>query len=372
MERQYWLAWSQISGVGPVLLKRIHQQLETLENAWQATPRALATVPGVGEKLIAQILQARAHLEPAQFLEEHLQANPCFWTPADADYPRLLWETPSPPPVLYYQGQVNSLENQGQIPAIALVGTRFPTEHGRRWTIKISRSLAQNGFTVVSGLAAGIDAEAHRSCLEAGGRTVAVLGTGLDLIYPPQHRSLFTEITAKGLLLTEYPRGTKPERGHFPARNRIIAGLCRAILVLEAPEQSGSLITARYGTEFNRDVYTLPNSPDVEEAKGCLRLIHKGAEIILDLDELLNSLGVLPPLDDGRQLSLLPPSPEPLPTLEPLSAQIYELVSLTPTALDTIIGNCGLATGTVSGILLELELLGLITQLPGLRYQRVQ
>jgi DNA processing protein len=368
-DRLYWLVWSQIPGLGPVLLKRIYQQFETLENAWKATPRALGTVNGLGEKLIAQILDSRSGLDPVEFYARHLAQNPQFWTPADPDYPRLLWETPSPPPVLYYQGAVNPLENQGAVPAIALVGTRFPTEHGRRWTIKISRSLAQHGFVVVSGLAAGIDGEAHRSCLAAGGRTWAVLGTGLDLIYPPQHRDLFQEITQKGLIITEYPRGTKPDRGNFPARNRIIAGLCRGILVLEAPTKSGSLITARYATEFNRDVYTLPNSPEVEEARGCLRLIHNGAEVIVDLDELLNNLGVLPPLDapQGEQLSLLPPAPD----LAPLTLQVYGAVTLEPLSFDSVVQRCGLDTGTVSGELLQLELLGLVTQLPGMRYQRV-
>ncbi|MEB3160018.1 MAG: DNA-processing protein DprA, partial [Synechocystis sp.] len=222
-ERAYWLAWSQIRGVGPVLLKRIAQQFELLENAWKATAIALGEVDGLGGKLIHQILEQRPTLDPAAFLDQHQQKNPHFWTPADADYPRLLWEIPSPPPVLYYLGQVNVAENQGQIPGIGIVGTRYPTEHGSRWTRKISQALAQSQFTVISGLAAGIDAIAHSGCLRGQGRTIAVLGTGLDIIYPPQNKALFEQIAAEGLILSEYPVGTRPDRGNFPARNRIIA-----------------------------------------------------------------------------------------------------------------------------------------------------
>ena len=372
-DRYYWLAWSQINGVGPVLLKRIQQHFETLENAWKASERALLQVNGLGSKLIANILIQRSQLNPQLLLEDHTRQNPHFWTPADTDYPRLLWEIPSPPPVLYYRGQVKVSENQGQIPGIGIVGTRFPTEHGKRWTKKISMGLAKSDFTVISGLAAGIDGQAHRSCLEAGGRTIAVLGTGLDLVYPPQHRQLFEEIAEKGLILSEYPVGTKPDRGNFPARNRIIAGLSRAILVMEAPEKSGSLITARYANEFCRDVYTLPNSPDVAEAKGCLTLIHNGAEVILSEETLLETLGAIPKLDIDPVLPLLDSlqSVESWPDLDPIPLKILQAVPRSPTPFDTIIQNTGLSTGEVSAGLLQLELMGLVSQIPGMRYQRL-
>ncbi|MEB3312234.1 MAG: DNA-processing protein DprA [Snowella sp.] len=370
-ERSYWLAWSKISGVGPVLLKRIYQHFDTLENAWKASPKALGEVNGLGGKLIQTILEQRNQINPDQLLEDHSQKNPQFWTPSDEAYPRLLWEIPSPPPVLYYKGQVNPQENLGVIPCIGIVGTRYPTEHGRRWTKKISINLAKSGFTVVSGLAAGIDGDAHTSCLEAGGRTIAVLGTGLDLIYPPQHRQLFDQIAEKGLILSEYPVGTRPDRGNFPARNRIIAGLSRAILVMEAPEKSGSLITASYANEFNRDVYTLPNSPDISQARGCLDLISRGSEIIVDPEKLLLTLGAIPNLDQSQQLSLLDqPQPAPLPDLDPVSLKIFQALSLDPVAFDVIVQNTGFTAAEVSGNLLQLELMGLVTQLPGMRYQR--
>jgi DNA processing protein len=369
-ERVYWFAWSQLNGVGPVLLKRIYHHFETLENAWKATPRALGEVQGLGAKLIQGIVEQRRTIDPEPALAAHLQKNPRFWTPADPEYPQLLWEIPSPPPLLYYQGQVNTLENQGQIPGIGIVGTRYPTEHGQRWTQNLSRTLAQHGFTIISGLAAGIDGIAHQSCLAAQGRTIAVLGTGLDLVYPSQHRQLLEQIVAEGLVVTEYPLGTKPDRGNFPARNRIIAGLSRAVLVLEAPEKSGSLITARYASDFNRDVYTLPNSPDVEEARGCLKLIHNGAEVIVSEQELLASLGAIPALDQPQQLSLLPTAEMPPPDLELALAQLLQAVPHQATLFDMIVAQSGQSAGDVSGGLLQLELLGLVTQLPGMRYQR--
>ena len=368
-ERAYWLAWSRLPGIGPTLLKRIQQHFSCLESAWTATAVELAAIEGLGRKSLAAIVERRSQLVPQQLLEEQCQKYPYFWTPTDPEYPRLLWEIPSPPPVLYYRGQPNLAENQGKIPLIGIVGTRYPTEHGRRWTRKISTALARQGFVVVSGLAAGIDGEAHRSCLEAGGRTLAVLGNGIDLVYPANHRQLSGEIQQQGLILSEYAPGTPPDRGNFPARNRIITGLSRAVLVVEAPEKSGALITAHYATEFGRDVLVLPNSPDVPEARGCLKLIHQGAEIIVDLEKLLEMLGGIPRLDESQ-----PPPKQAqssaTPALAPDLAKVFQVITATPTPFDAIVREAGLSPGEVSALLLQLELLDLVSQLPGMQYQR--
>jgi DNA processing protein len=277
--------------------------------------------------------------------------------------------------LLYYRGIVNSAENQGNPVAIAIVGTRYPTAHCKKWTQRIAQTLAQQGFTIVSGMAAGIDGIAHQACLGAGGRTVAVLGTGLDQIYPPNHRSLYEQIQQQGLILSEYPQGTPPDRSHFPARNRIIAGLARATLVLEAPEKSGSLITVRYANEFGRDVYTLPNSPDIEQSRGCLRLLQQGATPILTLDELLEQLGAIPQLDPQldppHQLSLLDSPTPALPQFPKEWQPIWQVISHEPLPFDAIIQATGQMAGDVSGILLQMELAGLICQLPGMRYQKM-
>ncbi len=379
-ERAYWLAWSQINGIGPILLQRLQQHFNTLAEAWMAKPVDLMRVDGFGRQTIETTLQAREKINPEEFIEKHLIKNPYFWTPADSDYPRLLLEIHSPPPVLYYRGNVDVKENQGITPTVAIVGTRSPSEYGRKWTRKFSAALAKNGFTVVSGLAAGIDTEAHTSCLEAGGRTLAVFGTGVDIVYPKPNERLCDRILQQGLAISEYPAGTQPNKTNFPRRNRIIAGLSRATIVIEAPHKSGALITAYQANEFCRDVYVLTARLDDERSFGCLELLSKGAHPILPSsdrllseDRLLEMLGALPKLDTAQQLSLFPANPtveKQVPSLEPELAIVLSAIESGSSSFDTIVEAAGLETGTVSSILLQLELLGLVSQLPGMRYQR--
>ncbi len=365
-ERKYWLAWSQISGVGSVTLQRIKKHFGSLEAAWQASQWELQQVSGVGNKNIQQILEQRTRLDPEKTLTEHLQDNPQFWTPADHDYPRLLLEIPSFPPALYYRGNIDPQEMQGNKPLIGIVGTRAPTEYGKRWTQKLTKALVTHGYCIVSGLAAGIDAIAHRSCLDAGGRTLAVLGTGLDITYPHSNRQLYASLVQQGALLTEYPVGRQPDRGNFPARNRIIAGLSRAVIVTEAPQKSGALITARYANEFGRDVYVLPGSLENPRAIGCLGLLNHGANVILSEEHLLEMLGTIP------QLDRLTETTAPLSDLEANLKEILRAIAPEPTPYDLIVQNVSQEANAVSAGLLQLELLGLISQAPGMRYQRLQ
>lgn len=379
-ERAYWLAWSQINGIGPILLQRLHQHFDSLAAAWTAKSVDLMRVDGFGKQIIETTLQERSKLNPEEFIEKHLIKNPYFWTPADSDYPRLLLEIPSPPPVLYYRGNVDVKENQGITPTVAIVGTRSPSEYGRKWTRKFSAALAKNGFTVVSGLAAGIDTEAHTACLEAGGRTFAVMGTGVDIVYPKTNERLCDRILQQGLAISEYPAGTQPNKTNFPRRNRIIAGLSRATIVIEAPHKSGALITAYQANEFCRDVYVLTARLDDERSFGCLELLSKGAHPILpnsdrllSEDRLLEMLGAMPKLDTPEQLSLFSLNPaveKPVPLLEPELAKVLSAIDSSTISFDTIVEVSGLEAGTVSSILLQLELMGLVSQLPGMRYQR--
>ena len=370
-ERAYWLAWSQVDRVGPVLLRRLQQHFGALADAWKASAAQLEQVEGFGYQIVKAVTAARSQLNPQEFLEQHSVKNPCFWTPADADYPRLLLEIPTPPPVLYYRGLVQPQENHGIKPMVSIVGTREPTDYGKRWTQKISVALAKHGFTVVSGMAAGIDTEAHSGCLAVGGRTIAVLGTGVDLIYPPRNRNLYEQIQQQGLVVSEYPAGTQPNRVHFPQRNRIIAGLCRAVLVMEAPSKSGALITAYQANDFCRDVYVLPGRLDDQQSIGCLGLLHRGAHVILNEGHLLEMLGAIPELDSAVQLPLFAPEqPTPVPQLEPELAKVLQALASEPTPFDLIVQQAGLAAGSVSSALLQLELMGLVSQLPGMQYRR--
>lgn len=409
-ERAYWLAWSRIGGIGPIVLQRLQQHFGTLALAWTASPLELGQIAGIGRQTIEKIEKERrsygaaslTRLNPEKLLEEHLAKNPNFWTPADPDYPRLLLEIPSPPPLLYYRGQVSPEENQGIAPTVGIVGTRSPSEYGRRWTYKIAGILAKSGFTIVSGLAAGIDAEAHRGCLDAGGRTIAVFGTGVDRIYPKENKTLAREVIEQGLILSEYPAGVGPNSRHFPQRNRIIAGLSRAVFIMEAPSKSGALITADIANDFGRDVYVLPARLEDEKSHGCLKLINRGAGVIpVEMEELLEMLGAMPGLDVEEdleeQLSLfettgqktkvktkpeasitpeleLELEPELEPELElklePELALVLEAIASEEIPFDVIVERANLPASSVSSSLLQLELLGLVNQLPGMRYQR--
>ncbi|BAT53507.1 SMF protein [Nostoc sp. NIES-3756] len=368
-ERAYWLAWAQLSGVGPVLLRRLQQHFGTLSAAWNATKSQLGEVEGFGLQTLEKVVKQRSQLNPEQLLIQHEQKNSHFWTPADTDYPRLLLETPSPPPMLYYRGEVDLQENLGNKPLVGIVGTRQPSEYGIRWTRQISTALAKNGFTVVSGMAEGIDTVSHSAAMKAGGRTIAVLGTGVDVVYPPKNRDLYQQILTSGIVVSEYPAKTPPDRTHFPRRNRIIAGLSRAVLVMEAPIKSGALITATYANDFGRDVYALPGRLDDHPSQGCLKLISQGASLIIkEIDELLKMLGAIP------QLDVVDKSPTPeqlsLPILPPELQQVLDAIATDALPFDLIIQQTGMNAGSVSSALLQLELMGIVSQLPGMRYQK--
>jgi DNA processing protein len=377
-DRGYWLAWSQVAGIGPILIRRLQKHFGSLETAWEAHGVELVEVDGLGLVTVEGIVVARRAIEPATLLQEHEEKNPNFWTPADTDYPRLLLEIPDPPPVLYYRGRVSRSELQGLTPSIAIVGTRSPSDYGRRWTRRFTAALVQTGYTIVSGLADGIDTEAHRSCVEVQGRTIAVLGTGVNVVYPWANRDLYEQVLQDGLVVSEYPADTKPDRAHFPRRNRIIAGLSRATIVIEAPQKSGALITAYLANDYGRDVYALPGSLDNPKSIGCLSLLNKGAHVILGEDHLLEMLGTLPqlrpPQTEQTQLRLdLPPVSSNLPPeLQQVLQAIADLSDRTLEAIpfDRIVQQAALPTGSVSSALLQLELSGLVTELPGMRYQR--
>jgi DNA processing protein len=369
-ERKYWLAWSQIPGIGPILIQRLQQHFSNLETAWKASPGELRKVEGFGIQTLEKVVQQKSRLNPEQLLTQHQQINPHFWTPADPEYPQLLREIPTPPPLLYYRGEIDLQENSGQKPLVGIVGTRQPTEYGIKWTRQISTALAKNGFTVVSGMAEGIDTESHSATLKAGGRTIAVMGTGVDVIYPHKNRDLYQQILKSGIVISEYPAKTPPNRTHFPRRNRIIAGLSRAVLVMEAPLKSGALITATYANEFSRDVYALPGRIDDQPSQGCLKLISQGAGLINhELNELLIMLGAIPQIDIEIETPLVK-SP-PIPNLAPELQQIINILAIDALSFDFIIQKTGMNAAIVSSSLLQLELMGLVTQLPGMRYQKL-
>jgi DNA processing protein len=382
-ERAFWLAWSQINGIGPILLRRLHKHFGSLAIAWEASPTQLAKVEGFGSQTAEAVATGRRHIQPDALLQQHEQENPAFCTPADPLYPRLLLEIPDPPPVLYYRGNRALLETMS--PMVGIVGTRSPSKYGREYTRRISAALAKAGFTVVSGLAEGIDTEAHRSCLESAGQTIAVLGCAVNVVYPWSNQALYKQLLETGLALSEHPADTQPDRIFFPRRNRIIAGLCRATLVMEAPAKSGALITAHYANEYGRDVYALPDGLDNSRAKGCLNLIDSGAAIIVGIPELVASLSQVSSLQNAppsAQSSAPPSVPKgeqvalPL-NLDPNQIQVLQLLTELgeqaggeAISLDHLVAQSSFTTSDLLTILLHLEMEGQVTQLPGMRYQR--
>jgi DNA processing protein len=378
-ERAAWLAWAQISGIGPVALQRLQEYFGSLAKAWTAPLEELGSVSGVGPIVLKEIANQRPQIDPDAFLNVHLQTNPTFWTPADPDYPRLLKEIPDPPAVLYYRGNPKLLDAQGRNPVVGIVGTRDPTDYAQRWTRKLAIILAKNDIAVISGMAEGIDTQAHLGCLEAKGQTIAVLGTGTDVAYPPRNRELHQQILARGLVISEYPAGTQPNRSHFPRRNRMIAALSRATLVMEAPQRSGALITAYMANDYGRDVYVLPGTLDNPRAAGCLGLMTRGAQLILGEGHLMELLGRIPTLDPiPTQTSLSFEAPTVTASTPTLSAELqkiwtlmqslYEASGQTALSFDQLVQNAAQPANEVSSALLQLELMGLVTQLPGMRY----
>ncbi|MBD2138644.1 DNA-protecting protein DprA [Anabaena sp. FACHB-1237] len=381
-ERAYWLAWSQISGIGPILLQRLKSHFTSLEVAWNASKGELIKVEGLGSQTLQKVVEQRSQIHPQELLIKHQEINPNFWTPADPEYPQVLKEIPTPPSILYYRGVIDIQENLGKKLLVGIVGTRQPTEYGIKWTQQISTALTKHGFTIVSGMAEGIDTASHTAALKAGGRTIAVVGTGVDVIYPYKNRELYKEILASGLVISEYPAKTTPNRNNFPRRNRIIAGLSRAILVMEAPLKSGALITATYANEFGRDVYALPGRVDDQPSQGCLKLISQGAGLISQqLHELLTVLGAIPQIDmdttitqtiDDKIFNKIDPQISKISNLSPELQQVINTLTLDILPFDLIVQKTNMDAGFVSSCLLELELMGLVSQLPGMRYQLIQ
>jgi len=270
------------------------------------------------------------------------------------DYPKVLLEISDPPPYLYVKGELRGSET-----AVAIVGSRRASTYGMLTTTRLATALAEQGITVVSGMARGVDTAAHRGALSGGGRSIGVLGCGVDVLYPPENRALFEEMAEKGALVSEFPLGTLPLAENFPRRNRIISGISRGVLVVEAMEKSGSLITAQYALEQGREVFAIPGNINSGASKGTNRLIKQGAKLVECVDDILEEL---PNHRPGRSGGT---AVRPDFGLTPQEAAVYTLLAESPRHIDEIIVKSGLTVGDVSAILLRLELKGAIIQLPG-------
>lgn len=354
-ERAYWVALNLIPGLGSETFRTLLRAFGEPERIFAASRAALgaAAKPDIANAIAAGINQAALAptLEWLNVPENHLI------TLADPDYPRLLLEIPDPPPLFYLKGRRELLN----APALAVVGSRNATPQGTRDAESFSRALSEGGYCVVSGLALGIDTAAHTGGLAGRGSTLAVVGTGLDIVYPARNRNLAHRIAEQGAILSEFPLGTAAKAGHFPRRNRLISGLSQGCLVVEAAAQSGSLITARLAAEQGRDVFAIPGSIHSPLAKGCHRLIKQGAKLVESAQDILEELDTSLPAA---------PQADPTPAAPEFSVLLAHLGDA-PAGVDALVERSGLTAETVCAILLHMELDGLVASLPGGLYQRL-
>ena len=285
---------------------------------------------------------------------------------SDPDYPRQLKEISDPPPILFARGDIDLIH----FPQIAIVGSRNPSSSGLTIATDFANSLATTGFTITSGLALGIDAASHQGALAANGKTIAVMGTGLDRVYPARHKNLATEIVKKGVLISELPPGTAAKANHFPRRNRIISGLCMGLLVVEAAKQSGSLITARMALEQNREVFAIPGSIYNPLARGCNALIREGAKLVETTQDILEELEHLFPVTSIQPTTNTNASPKS--ELDSEQQNLLNYVLYSPTSIDDLVNETGLSVENITAHLLILEIQAYIIATDGGRYTRIK
>ena len=356
-ERFYWLALNFVPGVGPVSFKALLDQFGNPKRVFKASRRELEMVDGIGEGLAKAIketdIRGKVHRELARV--EELKAS--IVTLADRSYPNNLRQIYDPPPLLYLRGDLQPRDDL----AVSMVGSRLTSNYGRTITERIAGDLATRGVTVVSGMARGIDSAAHRGALAAGGRTIAVLGCGVDIVYPTENRRLFEEIVRSGAVISEFPLSTPPEGVNFPRRNRIISGLSLGVAVVQASSRSGSLITARLALEQNRDVFAVPGNVGMAGSRGTNQLIKQGAKLVESAEDILEE--VLPRFQHRE----LEPEDQEL-SLEGEEERVFCLLEDEPVHIDSIISQTGMGASRVSTVLLQLELKGLVQQLSGKRF----
>lgn len=350
-----WLKLGLTPGLGPAAFLKLMHALGDPSQILTQSPSSLAR--HVASDLVAAIQQGPDPDLLARTLQWLEQPQHHLLTLADADYPPALLQVHQPPPMLYLLGQREHLQS----PMLAMVGSRKASKQGLLNAESFGQQLAQAGWTIVSGLAHGIDAAAHQGALQAGCPTIAVIGTGADRVYPAQNRALAHRIAEHGLIMSEFALGSPPQAWHFPQRNRIISGLSRGCLVVEADLQSGSLITARLAMEQGREVFAIPGSIHNNLSKGCHRLIKDGAQLVDSIDDILHALPLASPT----------PSPSAPQASAPAEPDFLQWLDDSPRHPEELSARAGLTPEQGYAILLELELAGWVASLPGGLYQRI-
>ena len=352
--------WS-VPRIGSQRIRNMIARFKSPDAVLRASPRELVEIEGIDKTLAYQIKNksdAQFAAKQMQLMEKVNARLISFW---DKNYPELLKKIYDPPVILFVRGQIESL----QIPGLAVVGTRNPSSYGKLITEKLSREIASQGVVITSGLARGLDTIAHRSAVVCGGKTLAVVGTGVDVFYPFENKELAKQIIASGALISEFPMGDKPDAPHFPRRNRIIAGISQATLVIEAGKGSGALITADFALEQGKDIFSIPGNISSPKSFGTNRLIQDGAAIVLCSDDILSILKIIP----GQKLPLT--NVTPTVSLSKDENEILQILSNEPMYIDLIAQKAETSTSHSLFILLSLELKNLVRQMAGKNFVKI-
>lgn len=359
-DKKYWLGFNQVKGIGPAKLQALLGYFGSAERAWQAMPAQLEAI-GVDARTVQSFLETRESLDLDHCLADVIESGLSVLTWDSPDYPDLLRQTAAPPPVIYVRGQLEPVDQW----AVAVVGTRRLSAYGKVITRELVSGLVANGITIVSGMARGIDAIAHRTAVEMNGRTIGVLGSGLDQLYPPEHKTLADHICkGQGAILSEYALGTPPESRNFPARNRVISGLSLGVVVVEAGERSGALITSRFALEQNREVFAVPGNINSPVSIGTNRLIQQGAKLTTSIDDILDELNLRMVAEQKELLAVVPDTAE--------EAALLSQLSTSPTHIDELCRLSGLPSAMVSGTLTMMELKGMVQQVGNMNYVKLR
>ncbi len=356
---------AMISGVGPRIRQALLERFGTARAVFEAAPSEIREVKGVGSKLLGRIAAAQSQIDVEAEIALCRRNDVAILVEADSGYPRTLREIHDPPGVLFVRGELKSDDAL----SIGIVGTRHGSHYGRTQAERLAGSLARAGLTVVSGLARGIDAAAHRGALDAGGRTIAVLASGVLNIYPPEHEKLAEEVAAQGAVLSESPPKFEPLAGSFPQRNRLISGLSLGVIVVEAPERSGALITARHAMEQGREVFAVPGRVDGRTARGCHQLIRDGATLVESADDVLEQLG---PLVEAAPREQGPAVRHPAELkLNEVEQQVLAAIGEETVSIDHLAGTTGIAIPRLLSTISVLEMRRLIRRLSGTTVARL-
>lgn len=346
---RYYLGFNRVNGIGPARLDRLIDRCGSIEAAWYASAADLAAA-GLEPKLIEALSETRRMLDLDQEMERLRRAGITLIDRENPAYPSSLRHIPSPPPLIYVRGTLSDVDAW----SVAVVGTRQPTSYGREATRRLTIELVESGVTIVSGLALGIDSIAHTAALDAGGRTLAVLPCGIDMVYPERHDLLARRITGSGALISEFPPGTRPSPQLFPVRNRLISGLARGVLVVEAGMKSGALITVDYALEQGRDVFAVPGPIFSSRSEGTHHLIRNGAGLVVRASDILEALNMSVAASQQEVRAALPD--------DPVEVAVLALVGYEPLHIDDLQRRTSMTVHEVSAALAVLELKGFVRQ----------